>query len=246
MTLHLSLMTRMKIDIVTHCHRYWRVLTHQLSSFCLHPPKSCRVQLHVFYTHTDRETDQVLRFFEAIHCPNLEWRWHQQTLGELRQRAIGRNLIARSTTADLVWFTDADILFRQGVLDRLAETTVGSDSPLFYPQSIRASLNHFIGDRAIDRVGSGPRLIDIDEADFHEQTFNRAIGPIQICRGSVIRNIGYCDDPKWQRPASSWSFRSDVVLRRTLGTSGTPVALPGVFRIRHSRAGYQTNDPVEN
>ena len=41
------------------------------------------------------------------------------------RRGIGRNLAAKSTRADWIWFTDADIVFQEKCLDTLADLLQG-------------------------------------------------------------------------------------------------------------------------
>jgi len=85
-----------------------------------------------------------------------------------------------------------------------------------------------------------PHGIAIDPDHFMMEKYRRAIGGIQIVRGSWARENGYLDDTRWTQPVSiNTGFRSckcDVPFRKQVGSSEA-VDIPGVYRIRHSRCG---------
>lgn len=233
----------MKIEIVSHCWNYARLLTYQLSSLVLYQPQSCQVQVTVFFTPSDSRTKEVLDFFEG--------ELNQQAVGlnawplpqdELMRRAIGRNLAAKATHADWVWFTDCDHTFGQDALDKLAivaqrESTVD----LLWPAIVWKSTSHARGDAAIERV-TAPGLYDINPSDFEPVKHRWAIGGLQIVRGSRVREIGYC--PGRYGPQQRWRRTvEDPVFLRQIGP-GRAIRLPNVYRIRHSLCGRDVSQPL--
>jgi len=125
------------IEIITHCWRYSRVLNYQLSSLALHPPKHVKAYAHVFYSHDDKTTRNAIDWhlrngiggtMAGAITYHGETTWAMASAlptALLLNRAIGRNLAAKHTRADIVWFCDADYFFGEGALDVLAE----ADSP---------------------------------------------------------------------------------------------------------------------
>ena len=67
---------------------------------------------------------------------------------------------------------------------------------------------------------------------------------MQIARGDVCRELGYLrHSRRAQSPQVQPRFFKTVEdkwFRHKLGTSGTRVRIPGIYRIRHSQAGYET------
>ncbi len=231
------------IEIITHCYQYSRVLTYQLSSLLLDYPRTCRVIATVFYAREDEPTIYVLGYFR--HVFNTE-KWESRVSirawplpkTDLFQRAIGRNKAALGTPADIVWFTDADYLFRDGCLDRLAALDCFDDadaSPLWFPAETFFNHDHANGDEYARRAAE-LGVYDIKPEDFIPHRPGRAIGGVQIVSGDTAREFGYCPNhAKSQRPTASDEFlrcHSDRVYRKSLGSNGAPIDLPGVYRIR--------------
>ena len=231
----------MHLEVVTHCWRYATLLTYQLSSLVMHPPRNLRTTVSVFHATVDERTLSVLDFFQTMRIPNVDWHWRPLPRRRLLQRAIGRNEAALATAADWVWFADADMCFGKECLDRLCDQlTDGGDSlgPLVYPATVQISRTHALGDEAIARAAGPPRIIDIDPSEFQTKRYRRAIGGVQIARGTMLRTTGYCPRGRYQRPARRWRpCHSDRAFRRQLGTRGIPLSIPEVYRIRHSRRG---------
>ncbi len=240
----------MKIEIVTHCWRYSRVLTYQLSSLVLHPPKDCDVVATVFYSRDDLATVRVLEFFRPQFAEQYFFRpqsanrrglraWPLPT-ADLLNRAIGRNAACRNTNADIVWFTDCDYVFGEGCLDALAATDLPVEKKLFYPPT-KFTVDHATGDAYAERAAE-PAVLDIDPADFKPHKCGKAIGGIQIVPGSVAREYGYCPNHKrHQRHINGEEFKkntSDKTYRQILGVGGgTRIELPNVYRIRQTDMG---------
>ena len=194
----------------------------------------------VFYTSEDCGTETVLDWFGKQEAPGVKWNWQEQPLLEACKRSIGRNLAALATEADWVWFCDADYWFTSECWDEF--TTIGSiEAALFFPRVVNTHRTHELGDMCIERALRTPGTVAADVKEFEPRVMRKAIGGIQIARGDVCRAQGYLrDSRRAQAPRKEAVFarnKEDVWFRRQLGTSGQAVALPGVYRIRHSKAG---------
>ncbi len=225
----------MKLQIVTHCWNYARLLTYQLSSFVLHPPKDVSLTMTVFYNEEDRRTTEVLRYFVQQEVRNVTWHWWNLEQGQLFRRAIGRNLAALSNQADWVWFTDCDQVFHEGCLDALPAAWEACDAVLVFPRQVQVTEQLNPDNPMFRDLHQSPKLLEINPDDFFTVSQARAFGALQIVRGDVLRKIGYCKDvPKYMKPAKRFGRTyEDVKFRRILGTNGTPIELPGVYRIEH-------------
>jgi hypothetical protein len=225
----------MQLEIISHCWQYGRQLTHQLSSLLLFAPSTVNVVMTVVFASEDHSTKEVLDYFEAFEAPHIRWNWCCLTREKVFRRAFGRNQAALATTADWVWFADADMCFRSSCLDELAGQLRGQSTPLVYPRIIRISHSHEAGESALNRVATGPALIDIDPAEFVPWRYDRAIGGVQIVPGDIARSRGYLNGRRrlFKVPISFGGFSDDIAFRRSLGTDGSPINLDGVYRIRH-------------
>jgi hypothetical protein len=234
-------MTR-HIELVTHCWNYSRLLTYQLSSLALHPPRAVSVTATVFLSYEDAKTRRVIDYFQRLPLPPTVtlFPWHLPT-HRLLVRGVGRNLAALTTRADWVWFTDCDYAFGPGALDALADRLASVGGDLAYPRRVLRSRSQADGDGYVAAVGDGPRLAAVRPEDFESERMTRAIGGIQICRGEVARSRGYLGGAAFHdRVATQWvRTHEDVQFREELGTPGRAVRVPNVFRIRHSRRGWQ-------
>ena len=234
------------LHLVTHCWNYSRLLCYQLSSLVDCVPNRFSTTCTVFYCRDDVATVKSLLFFQGFVfsptiCPGMPWlNWDFRPLppDQLCRRAIGRNMAAKDTSADWVWFLDCDYVFGLGCLDSLPDELPKVTGPLAYPRAVYRSTTHQCGDEAIERV-TKPKLYAIDPDDFSAYRNRRAIGGIQIVRGDVCRRHGYLDGhPKHQRPVKRWRRTfEDTAFRRSLGTKGEPINLPNLYRIRHSKRG---------
>lgn len=234
----------LKIEVVSHCWAYSRLLCLQASSLILHPPDPAKVSIvhTVFYSREDFETVAMLEWLRSQQWPAaVRWRhWPLETPSLLR-RAIGRNLACKDTKADVIWLADADYLFGDGCLDSLADEWPKVTGPLAYPRYSIRSASDPAGDAEIARVvpeHCGPSLCDVDYAAGCGEITRRAIGGIQIYRGDVARERGYLPDTRWQRPADRWKRTfDDRAFRGWLGTPGESIELKNLYRVRHSQKG---------
>ena len=232
---------RLKLEIVSHCWKYAHFLAYQLSSLVLFPPRNLQVTLTVYFCREDRETCELLAWFENQAVDNVVWNWRALPRQQLFRRAIGRNHAAKNTQADWIWFTDCDLMFRLSCLDTLAQELQGRREALVYPKQERVTSLLPDHHSLLNREGL-ERLRDIPEQQFVVQQRNRAAGPLQITHGDVARACGYCDNLRlYQTPSEKWcKAYEDRAFRWLLGTRGTPLDIPGVYRIRHITKGRYT------
>lgn len=229
----------LRLEIVSHCWRYAHLLAYQLSSLVLHPPTRLSVTMTVFHAAEDAGTVALLGDFGARRVPNVNWNWQALDRGRLFRRGIGRNLAARATAADWVWFTDCDLLFHAGCLDGLADALQGRRDALVFPQAEAVSALLAEDDPMLERGRRGPMPVDIDPSRFERQVRDRATGPLQIAHGDVARARGYCGELRvYQQPSPVWTkCTEDRAYRWLLRSRGAPIQVPGVYRIRHASKG---------
>ena len=227
----------MQVEIVTHCWNYSRLLTYQLSSLLLYPPK-VETLVTVFAAKGEKDTINVVEGFRKLGVNARLWMLPKP---KLLNRASGRNLAARNTEAGVVWFTDADYLFRTGAIDALAK---GVGKKLYRPRSVQIHVNHATGDEYIARV-SGIKPYDIDPKDFEPQRLSRAIGGVQIVSGDTARRYGYLPtsdrhqaeyhEKHFKRSVSDRAYREHLQSHGVVTTA--KLFIPGVYRLRHSESG---------
>lgn len=237
----------LNIEIVSHCWNYAHFLVYQLSSLALFPPVKAVVTMTVFYARDDDDTKDLLKFFDDITVPGVCWNWQVLPKEQLFRRAIGRNHAALTSTADWVWFTDCDVLFRQECIDTLATILQGRRDVLVHPIIERVTPLLAESDEMIRHGGISNRgLLDIDDRQFIVHELTRATGPMQITHGDVARACGYCDSLKfYQRPAGHWcKAHEDRAFRWLLRTQGSGLDIPGVYRIRHQYKGRYKKHPL--
>lgn len=227
------------LEIVSHCWNYAHFLVYQLSSLVLFPPSRLSVTMTVFYNPEDRRTAELLAFFETQHVPGVRWNWQTLPKEELFRRAIGRNRAALATRADWVWFTDCDLMFREGCLDTLADRLQGRRDALLYPREERRTPLLADDNPMLAEGQRTPRVLNIDTSQFSVQHPGRATGPLQIAHGDVCRACGYCDAiAVYQTPSDRWcKAHEDRAFRWLLRSQGEPIDVPGVYRIRHVHKG---------
>ncbi len=230
------------LEIVSHCWNYAHLQAYQLSSLVHWPPTALGVTMTVFYCPEDTRTVALLDHFGAMQVPGLRWNWQPLPREQLFRRAIGRNRAALATTADWIWFTDCDVLFREGCLDGLARALQGRRDALVFPRAERISPMLADADPALQAAAAAPRLVDIDGERFVAQTLHKATGPMQITHGDVARACGYCAWlAHYQRPSDRWrKTYEDPAFRWLLRTPGVALDMPPPYRIRHVSKGRYT------
>lgn len=236
------------VELVCHCYAekhdvFARLLTAQLSSLVLWPPK-CSVRVTVFTAPSD-PAFEVVKSELGMALWSLPQPVRLMTFAAEKQllfrRSILRNKAAKETTADIVWFADADYLFGEGCLDRLAERTF--KTRLVFPSEYRVHRSHAIGDAEIERIKPG-KLFTPDLTLFEPSRVGFAIGGLQIVSGDTAREFGYLNgDPKWQKPVDPalgfQDTKEDKHFRKAMGGS-SPINLPRLYRMRHSVSAFES------
>ena len=232
-----------KLEIVSHCWGYSNMLTYQLSSFVNFPPTKCALTVTVFYAKEDVKSQAVIDFFSTKSVENVTWNFQALSKGKLFRRGIGRNLAARSTDADWLWFTDCDIIFHENCLDSLAEQLQGKQESLYYPQQERTT-EMLAQDDPMLRQDSEPQLVDINADGFSLHSRDKAKGAFQIVHGDVARAIGYCEKLKiFQTEDDRWrKTYEDTAFKWLISSEGIPLDIDGVFQIRHVQKGRYAKD----
>jgi len=186
------------IEIVTHCWRYWRCLTYQVSALYLHPPgETLDVILHVLLSDEDAPTSNRTEQLMQIDWPNnVRLKVTHLPKEQLFRRSIGRNLLALQTRADIVWFTDCDYLIHGTSLYDVFHQMGQADIRFIYPGQIMGT-THEVGDQIIQQATDWTGPIKADRSLITEVLpMNRAIGGIQIVDGDLCREYGYLKDSK--------------------------------------------------
>ena len=229
----------LKVEIVSHCWNYTPFLIQQLNSIINFPPGNLELTVTVYHAESDTETVRVLEEYTDKAPGNVTWNWRSLPEPSLFRRAIGRNEAAKNTKADWIWFTDCDVLFREGCLDSLGTVLPGRTDPLVFPRRewvtpLLSSDHPMINPASVRPFGP-----DVDAGLFEEVPRTRATGPLQIMHGDMARGCGYCDCLSYyQKPVQRWAKAyEDRAIRWLLRTQGEPVEIPGVYRIRHQAKG---------
>jgi hypothetical protein len=252
------------ITIVTHCwcppgqDIYAQMLKHQWSSI-LHAPDGVHARLVVCASSEDGCTGNVfLRCKELqdhVRSDARQIQLYALPQSKLFRRAIGRNLVARAVSSDVVWFTDVDILFGAGSLSAACEL-VSPDDGLCMPERMHISYDedgefplaerphHELGHRYVEDRCDNP-FPEIDPSCFRGTWKGPCIGSVQIVGGNMARKYGYLDGTSWVEPVDPRNgFRSckcDVKFRRYIkektGAAIRKLPIPNVYRIRHVNDG---------
>ncbi|WP_019028423.1 glycosyltransferase family 2 protein [Colwellia piezophila] len=232
-----------KLEIISHCWQYSNMLSYQLSSFVNYPPTKCALTVTVFYGNEDGKTQAVLDFFSKKSVKNVTWNFQALEKSKLFRRAIGRNMAARASQADWLWYTDCDIIFHENCLDSLSEQLQGKQESLYFPRQERTT-EMLAQDDPMLRQDSEPQIVNIATQDFSLHSRDKAKGAFQIVHGDVARAIGYCEGLSiYQTQSLHWcKCYEDRAFRWLLETQGTPIDVDGVFQIRHVHKGRYKKD----
>lgn len=230
------------LEIVSHCWQYAHLLAYQLSSLVNYPPQALKVTMTVFYCHEDVKTRQMLEFFAGKTVDNVQWNWQPLPRTHLFRRGIGRNMIARLTTANWLWYADCDIIFHKGCLDSLAMQLQGRRDALLYPA--HENITSMLTDSEPMLQEDRPRVIDIQVDHFELQTQPGARGAYQIVHGDIARNCGYCEQLSYyQTPSDRWrKTYEDRAFRWLIRDQGQPIEVKSIHRIRHIQKGRYTKN----
>ena len=237
------------IELVSHCFSgdkvpiYHLLAQLQFGSLLRNPP-SINTTISICYHPDDKLTTKIIDWFdyERRGIETLFLNRIPLPKEKLFRRAIGRNIAAKHSLADVIWFTDIDYLFTDSSTLRLAHHhCMNSKLNMVRPEVVNIHRSHGFGDVLIDRLkDEEPYIPKLDPDHFMPEKYKRTIGGIQIVQREAIRKEGYLDNTKWTRLVStSRGFRQcmcDIPFRKQVGSSEA-VDIPGVYRIRHSRCG---------
>ena len=222
----------MKFELVNHSYNYSRLLAYQLSSLILYN-KGHDLTYSMYVEHRDIPTWDCIDYFKPLMPDNVKMQVYSMELGLLKNRAIGRNISAKTTNADWVWFTDTDYCFNDQTWDMLTSELKDSTAEFVWPKRIWET-SWDTGDQLMAEMTS-PMVGAVHMRHVVEKRMRRGIGGVQIARGDVVRETGYC--PSYSGPCDDWNFRSDVHFRRQFSRM-KEVDLWHVIRIRHRDKGY--------
>ena len=244
----------MSVRIVTHVFardlpQYAVFLRAQLSSLVLHKPKVRTAITVCLCSEEDPEVVRVCNEFR-IRYPGLGLQALDLSLGDLFRRSIGRNRAALRQGEDLVWFTDVDYVFGPGCIDELWRQEQNLESfGMVWPNSVLINPDYEAADKFWQVNRTATWCIEPDTTGFVEKKYNRAIGGVQVVRGSFAREFGYLRNfAKWQTPQSPEKpfpcFRDDIAFRSVCQKQGVlvPVSVPNLIRLRHSRITYKSGN----
>jgi hypothetical protein len=234
---------KLDLEIVSHCWQYANMLTYQLSSFINYPPTKANLTVTVFYSEDDTKTRAVLDFFACQQVKNVTWNFTAMDNQKLFRRGIGRNLAARATKADWIWYTDCDIIFHENCLDSLVEKLQGSQETLYFPEHEKTT-EMLSADDPMLRAESTPQIVDINTDEFSLHSRDKAKGAFQIVHGDIARAIGYCEKISiFQTESTRWrKTYEDTAFRWLVSSNGIPIDIDGVCQIRHVQKGRYAQD----
>jgi hypothetical protein len=237
-------MKKPSVELIVHCYAekipiFASMLTAQLSSLVLWPPKNADVTVTVVCAADDDLTAQTVVEFSAQYGDRFRLQSLYLDKSRLFRRAIGRNEAAKLSTADRVWFIDADYLLGDGAIDAVAQTKF--KCALLFPKHVWIHRAHHLGDAEIARIIPG-QLFRPNLELFEQRLEKFAIGGLQIVHGDTARIGGYLDGTKWTQPVPQATdfldTKEDKAFRVHCGGS-MPVDIPGVYRMRHSPSAFE-------
>ena len=229
------------LEVIVHCvadqiPAFASMLTAELSSLVLYPPK-CQYKITVVTSPKDELTLRVAEAFSS-RLPDGTIKTLEIEPPAIYRRAIGRNIAAKRSNADVVYFADADYLWLDGCLDAVANIVFDA-AKMVYPREAMIHRSHEAGDVEIDRVVPGD-VFTPDLSIFEPWRIHKAIGGLQIVPGDVARQ-GYLDGTAWTDVVAFKHFENthcDKHFRRACG-GATGIDLPGFWRFRHSESAFQ-------
>ncbi len=237
------------LHIVTHCYavelpQYAAFLRYQLSSLVQHCSKY-ETWITVCCMDEDKHTGLVLDDFLSDRRIKISVLY--LTRDQISRRCIGRNMIAKMSQAELIWFTDCDYVFGPGCIDGLVTAWNALDewTPMIFPARYWIHRDHETGDRAASGQFASGVMVGRSRDEFIPARFSKAVGGVQICPGSFCRKYGYLDGHRrYQKPLDKpfSNFHDDVAFRKFCQQHGQiqAVDFPNLYRLRHTRTSYKS------
>ena len=235
------------IEIVVHACAvelplYAAMLRYQIRAIADNPPQHCRAKLIVACLAFDEDRAVA----DATHgklglCETFDLERVIMSREQLFRRSIFRHAISQCSSADVLWFADADWVMGPGCLDAVA-AQVSREDGLCLPTHYHCRKSPEEGDEDWQAVLNGAEPV-IDTSKFHRRRSKIAIGGLQIIGSDFARRIGYLPDSKWQWPADPTKpfrcFRDDSKWRMVHfsgANRGKLIDVPNLYRLRHSKS----------
>lgn len=211
----------MTVTLISHAYGpfYITLLAQQLRSLAGIPNVSATI------CHWHGESHLIAEAMEGI---DADVRWFAIDKPQLLNRGIGRNMVAKESRADWVWFTDVDYLFSAETFQAFAKLDPHK-ACMYFPRAVQKS-TYFYDDSPV-----------FEPSLFVPERQRKAIGGIQIVPGHIASQYGYLDGvEKYHRPAVGdrmYNPREDHIYRKWLvQQTGLPIVaadIPNVYRLRH-------------
>lgn len=226
------------LELVSHCWNYAHLFVYQLESLVQNPPAKLKITFTGFYCREDKDTTALVNEYRNKNVPGIRWNFIALPKEKLLRRAIGRNIAAKASSADWVWFTDCDLAFAPGSLDNLANKLQQQTEILVFPEKIRQTAL-LKKDNPMLRGAVEEVFNHLEQAEFVERSYSKAAGAFQIVRGEIARDYGYCGQVNcYQQAREHWAkCYEDRAYRWLLGTHGKGLELAGMMLIRHVEKG---------
>ena len=239
------------LEIVAHCWNYGHLLSYQMSSLVNYKPDDLEVTMTVFYANEDERIGPILDFFRGVEKSGINWNFQGLPKEKIFRRSIGRNMAAKASTADWVWFCDCDIIFHENCLATLAQELQGRDDTLVFPITDRGTKLLEEDDPILTDGWGEPAIRDIALSEFSEisEPRSKAKGAFQITHGDIARALGYCAGiGLYQRPSDRWrKTYEDRAFKWLIDAQGVGLDVPNVCQIRHIVKGrYKKDSKISN
>jgi len=227
------------LTIVSHCYSppgcdlYLQHLKWQLSSLFNHD-HDCHVTYMLFHDGSASDMLSCVPPLLTKLCM-IPWLFPPEML---LRRAIGRNIAARDTQSDVIWFADLDYCFGEGCIDSVMRQVDVGDG-LRFPRRVMENIDQATGERMIDD-NRNVKWPMIDSSLFKSRRRQFAIGGLQIVGGNWARENGYLGGTKWTRPVSpdkGWRQTGEDVPFRRCFESSKAIDVDNLYWIRHDTKG---------
>lgn len=247
--------------VITHCYSppgmefYADSLLLQLRSI-ISAASATRHQVTIWVVRTtkDRATADAVLSSRGYEAGGGGWAniidWPVEP-PEMFRRAIMRERILFGLRKDMrqtsaIWLADCDYIVEPGFFES-AEAAVAV-YPAVYPRKYHIARTHRLGDSLIEAWTKEGFPSKMPSHLFHDEYPPRAIGGMMFLAGAMC-TAGYVQShSRWLKP-THWtrfeSFGDDIVHRRHLEALGKPYRpgeVHGLYRLRHTRAGYKKSD----
>jgi hypothetical protein len=185
----------------------------------------------------DSDVECVLDYFHKIRLPWITWNFISMSADLVYQRPIGRNIAAKASKADVIWFTDCDYVFGNDSLDALCQFP--DDNGIYCPEIVWRRDKQHRTQKVLSNVINAiikdnriiPQVIDIDRSYFVKAPMEKAVGGVQIVSGNTARKIGYLPEyPEWQKPLKEYNRDDGSAFWRQRFKKLGKLNIPNIYR----------------